>query len=95
MGIEHPARSYASDTAVPRTDPPCKASDLHGNPLRSETAYRITSLTAWQANPAPMCPASARGHTSATAAWRSHLRSVSGLIPSRQAIALIAAYSDG
>src|SRR5258708_15519807 len=32
---------------------------------------------------------------SSTAAWRIHLRSVSALIPSRPATALIAAYSDG
>src|SRR5258708_1063192 len=32
---------------------------------------------------------------SSTAAWRIHLRSVSALIPSRPATAVIAAYSDG
>jgi len=32
---------------------------------------------------------------SSTAAWRSHLRSVSALIPKRPATAVIAAYSDG
>ena len=32
---------------------------------------------------------------SSTAAWRIHLRSVSGVIPSRLATAVIAAYSDG
>jgi hypothetical protein len=32
---------------------------------------------------------------SSTAAWRIHLRSVSGVIPSRRATAVIAAYSDG
>ena len=32
---------------------------------------------------------------SSTAAWRSHLRSVSALIPSRRATAVIAAYSEG
>jgi hypothetical protein len=32
---------------------------------------------------------------SSTSAWRSHLRSVSGVIPSRPATAVIAAYSAG
>jgi len=40
-------------------------SDLHGNPLRTrnETVYGITSLTAWQANPADVL-AFNRGHWS-------------------------------
>jgi hypothetical protein len=33
--------------------------------------------------------------TSSTAAWRTHLRGVSGVISSRRATAVIAAYSDG
>ncbi|MGA9689887.1 MAG: hypothetical protein WBR33_00210 [Pseudonocardiaceae bacterium] len=39
--------------------------DLHGNPLRNrnETVYGITSLTAWQANPADVL-AFNRGHWS-------------------------------
>jgi predicted transposase YbfD/YdcC len=35
--------------------------DLHGNPLRSETVYGICSLTAYQGNPADIA-ALVRGH---------------------------------
>ena len=50
--------------------------------LRSSRSSRLSSLDTPAASPASI------------SAWRTHLRSVSGLIPSRPEIAFIAAHSE-
>ena len=55
----------------------------------SETFRRSTRISAASAVVSP------GAFPSSTSTWRSHLRSVSALIPSRDATALIAAHCDG
>ena len=69
-----------------------------GRPLPRELAFAADSHLHLGLSSQISCEASvvtSGAWPSSTAAWRIHLRSVSGVISSRPATAVIAAYSDG